>query len=87
MPADKKTRLPQTAADYLEWVMEAAPQYPAMTAIEKHGCAHCFAAVYHPTDEEKRRGTCDDCHARAMDYAVQQWRDFEDQHADVLNQD
>ena len=37
---------------------------PPMTAIEKHGCAHCFAAVYDPTDEEKRRGTCQDCHSR-----------------------
>lgn len=35
MPADKKTRLPQTAADYLEWVMEAAPQYPATTPRKK----------------------------------------------------
>ena len=37
---------------------------PAMPDIEKHGCAHCFAAVYDPTDEEKRRGTCQDCHSR-----------------------
>ena len=35
-----------------------------MTDIEKHGCAHCFAAVYDPTDEEKRRGTCQDCQDR-----------------------
>ena len=58
-----------------------------MADIEKHGCAHCFAAVYHPTTEEERRGTCDDCHLRALKHAHQQWRDFEDQHADVLNQD
>ena len=65
----------------------APRKQPPMADIEKYGCAHCFAAVYHPTTEEKRRGTCQDCHARAMDYAVQQWRDFEDEHADVLNQD
>ena len=55
-----------------------------MTDIEKHGCAHCFAAVYHPTAEEKRRGICDDCHLRALKHAHEEWRDFEDQHADVL---
>ena len=58
-----------------------------MADIEKHGCAHCFAAVYDPTDEEKRRGICDDCHRRAMERAHQEWRDFEDQHADGLDQD
>ena len=58
-----------------------------MADIEKHGCAHCFAAVYDPTDEEKRRGICNDCHLRAMERAHQEWRDFEDQHADALNQD
>ena len=35
-----------------------------MSAIEKHGCAHCFAAVYHPTSDEKRHGICQDCHSR-----------------------
>ena len=60
---------------------------PTMSNIEKHGCAYCFAAVYHPTDEEKRRGICNDCHLRDMERAHQEWRDFEDRHADVLDQD
>ena len=58
-----------------------------MADIEKHGCAHCFGAVYHPTAEEAGTGVCTPCHRRAMGWAVQQWRDFEDQHADVLTQD
>lgn len=58
-----------------------------MSNIEKHGCAHCFAAVYHPTDEEKRRGVCNDCHLRALERAHEEWRGFEGLHADVLNQD
>ena len=56
-----------------------------MYDIEKWGCRHCFAAVYSPTGEEKASGTCTSCHRRAMEYAVQQWRAFEDQHADVLD--
>ena len=55
------------------------------TDIEKDGCAHCFAAVYHPTDEEKRRGVCEDCRIRARERAVEEWRAFEDRHADVLD--
>ena len=38
---------------------------PPVTAIEKHGCANCFAAVYYPTSDEKRHGTCQDCQFRA----------------------
>lgn len=58
-----------------------------MSNIEKWGCDHCFAAVYDPTDEEERDGICDDCHRRRINRAVDEWRTFEDQHADVLNQD
>lgn len=58
-----------------------------MSNIGKWGCANCFAAVYHPTDEEERRGTCQDCHRRAMNHAVQEWRAFEDEHADLLDQE
>ena len=57
-----------------------------MSDIEKWGCAHCFAAVYSPTDEEKRRGTCTDCHRRAMAHAVRVWRAFEDEHSGTLDQ-
>lgn len=57
-----------------------------ITDIEKHGCAHCFAAVYHPTAEEKRRGVCEDCHRRRINRAVDEWRAFEDKHADTLDQ-
>ena len=57
-----------------------------MTTIEEYGCAHCFAAVYHPTAEERRRGTCQDCHRHAMNLAVQELRAFEAAHADVLDQ-
>ena len=56
-----------------------------LSSIEEYGCAHCFAAVYHPTSEEKARGTCTSCHRRDMEYAVRQWRAFEDQHADILD--
>ena len=38
---------------------------PAMTDIEKRGCAHCFAAVYHPTATEAQSGVCEDCQNRA----------------------
>ena len=59
---------------------------PTMPDIEKHGCAHCFAAVYHPTSDEKRHGICQDCHSHALRRAHEEWRAFEDQHADVLDQ-
>ena len=58
-----------------------------MSDIEEYGCAHCFAAVYRPTAEEAGAGVCTPCHRRAMDRAAQEWREFEDQHADILNQD
>ena len=38
---------------------------PAMTDIERRGCAHCFAAVYHPTATEAQSGVCEDCQNRA----------------------
>ena len=57
-----------------------------MSDIEKYGCAHCLAAVYHPTAEEASTGVCTPCHRRAMEYAAQEWRAFEDAHADVLDQ-
>ena len=50
-------------------------------ALAWHGCAVCFKAVYDPTDEEARRGTCQDCDRRQMDAAV------EYQYPDALEED
>ena len=58
-----------------------------MTSIEEYGCAHCFAAVYHPTSDEKRSGICQDCTARALSVTVLQWHTAEVQHAAVPAQD
>ena len=55
--------------------------------LARWGCAHCCRAVLHPTVEERRRGTCLDCHHRQMKGAVEDWRAFEDQHADALKED
>ena len=57
-----------------------------MSKIEECGCSQCFAAVYQATDEEKRLDICEACLRRARERAVQDWRDFEDLHADVLDQ-
>ena len=59
---------------------------PPVTAIEKHGCEHCFAAVYHPAATEAQSGVCEDCRAHALRRAYEEWRAFEDQHTDVLDQ-
>ena len=56
-------------------------------ALDRHGCAICFKAVYDPTDEEARRGTCQDCHHRQMDAALVDWRAFKDQHAEALGRE
>ena len=57
-----------------------------MSDIEKYGCAHCFAAVYHPTVEEKRSGVCIDCRRRARRRAYQELCALDEQHADVLDE-
>ena len=53
--------------------------------IEAYGCSVCFAAVYYPTDEEKRRGTCQTCHQRKMEQAHQDLREFWDRYPDRID--
>ena len=62
-----------------------ADKDPAMSDIETYGCAHCFAAVYHPTVEEERHGICAPCHRRVRERAYQELRALDEQHADVLD--
>ena len=56
-------------------------------ALARHGCSVCFKTVYYPTDEEQRRGTCEDCHRRKRAAAVAAWRAFEDEHAHELGRE
>ena len=54
-----------------------------MPTIDRLGCRTCFAALY--TQLERDQDECDDCHRRRISRAVDEWRAFEDKHADVLN--
>ena len=53
-------------------------------STDKLGCPTCFARL---TDQAQiDADECTDCHRRRIDRAVDEWRTFEDEHADVLNQ-